>query len=47
VVLGPVKRRTRRPVNEQIIAELVAQIFPRWNPLTSWTRQIEGFQRAA
>ncbi|HEX2462045.1 MAG TPA: hypothetical protein VHJ58_17995, partial [Vicinamibacterales bacterium] len=25
----------------------VAQIFPRWNPLTSWMRQIEGFQRAA
>ena len=27
--------------------ELVAQIFPRWNPLTSWMRQIEDFQRAA
>ena len=27
--------------------ELVAQIFPRWNPLTSWMRQIEEFQRAA
>jgi hypothetical protein len=27
--------------------ELVAQIFPSWNPLTSWMRQIEGFQRAA
>jgi hypothetical protein len=27
--------------------EMVAQIFPRWNPLTSWMRQIEGFQRAA
>jgi hypothetical protein len=26
---------------------LVAQIFPRWNPLTSWMRQIEAFQRAA
>ena len=26
---------------------LVAQICPRWNPLTSWIRQIEGFQRAA
>jgi protein gp37 len=26
---------------------LVAQIFPRWNPLTSWMRQIEDFQRAA
>jgi hypothetical protein len=26
---------------------LVAQIFPRWNPLTSWIRQIEDFQRAA
>ena len=27
--------------------ELVAQICPRWNPLTSWMRQIEDFQRAA
>jgi hypothetical protein len=27
--------------------ELVAQIFPRWDPLTSWMRQIEDFQRAA
>ena len=27
--------------------EMVAQIFPRWNPLTSWMRQIEDFQRAA
>ena len=26
---------------------MVAQIFPRWNPLTSWMRQIEGCQRAA
>jgi hypothetical protein len=26
---------------------LVAQIFPRWNPLTSWMRQIDDFQRAA
>ena len=25
---------------------MVAQIFPRWNPLTSWMRQIEDFQRA-
>ena len=25
---------------------LVAKIFPRWNPLTSWMRQIEEFQRA-
>jgi ABC-type sugar transport system substrate-binding protein len=24
-----------------------AQIFPRWNPLTSWMRQVEDFQRAA
>jgi hypothetical protein len=23
------------------------QIFPRWNPLTSWMRQIEAFQRSA
>ena len=27
--------------------EMVAQIFPRWNPLTSWMRQIEDFQTAA
>jgi hypothetical protein len=27
--------------------EMVAQIFTRWNPLTSWMRRIEGFQRAA
>jgi len=27
--------------------KLVAQICPRWNPLTSWMRQIEDFQRAA
>jgi hypothetical protein len=26
---------------------LVAQIFPGWNPLTSWMRQIEDFQKAA
>jgi hypothetical protein len=26
---------------------LVAQIFPRWNPLTSWMGQIEDYQRAA
>jgi hypothetical protein len=26
---------------------LVAQIFPRWNRLTSWMRQVEDFQRAA
>ena len=26
---------------------LVAQILPRWNPLTSWMRQIADFQRAA
>ena len=26
---------------------LVAQICPRWNPLTSWMRQIEDFQGAA
>ena len=26
---------------------LVDQIFPRWNPLTSWMRQIEDYQRAA
>ena len=27
--------------------EMVAQICPRWNPLTSWMRQVEDFQRAA
>jgi hypothetical protein len=27
--------------------EMVDQIFPRWNPLTSWMRQIEDFQMAA
>jgi hypothetical protein len=32
---------------ETVNERLVAQIFPRWNPLTSWMRQIEGFQRAA
>jgi hypothetical protein len=26
---------------------MVAQIYPRWNPLTSWMRQIEDFQRVA
>ena len=26
---------------------LVAQICPRWNPLTGWMREIEDFQRAA
>ena len=27
--------------------EMVAQICPRWNPLTSWMRQIADFQTAA
>ena len=27
--------------------EMVAQIFPRWNPLTSWMRQFEDLQRVA
>ena len=27
--------------------EMVAQICPRWNPLPSWMRLIEDFQRAA
>ena len=27
--------------------ELVAQICPRWNLLTSWMRQVEAFQRTA
>jgi hypothetical protein len=31
----------------QSFTVLVAQICPRWNPLTSWMRQIEDFQRAA
>ena len=35
--------RTIEDRNERV----VAQIFPRWNPLTSWMRQIEDFQRAA
>ena len=35
--------RTIEDGNERV----VAQIFPRWNPLTSWMRQIEDFQRAA
>ena len=26
---------------------LVAQIFARWNPLTSWIREIDGFQQVA
>jgi hypothetical protein len=26
---------------------VAAQIFPRWNPLTSWMRQIQDFQRTA
>ena len=29
------------------IRNVVAQICPRWNPLTSWIRQIEDFQRVA
>jgi hypothetical protein len=29
------------------LLRLVAQICPRWNPLTSWMRHIEEFQRAA
>ena len=29
------------------IGNVVAQICPRWNPLTSWISQIEDFQRAA
>ena len=30
----------------QGLRNLVAQICPRWNPLTSWMRQMEDFQRA-
>jgi hypothetical protein len=37
-------RAEARPKGER---RLVAQICPRWNPLTSWMRQIEDFQRAA
>jgi hypothetical protein len=33
-----------RPKGER---RMVDQIFPRWNPLTSWMRQIEDFQNAA
>ncbi len=32
---------------QMLMGDLVAQICPRWNPLTSWMRQIEDFQRAA
>jgi hypothetical protein len=39
--------RTDLVRQRRIIDEMVAQIFPRWNPLTSWMRQIEDFQRAA
>ena len=35
-----------RPIEDRN-ERMVAQIFPRWNPLTSWMRQIEEFQRAA
>ncbi len=35
-----------RPIGDEN-RRMVAQIFPRWNPLTSWMRQIEDFQRAA
>ena len=27
--------------------ELVVQICPRWNPLTSWMRQIDALSQAA
>jgi hypothetical protein len=37
-------RAEARPQGER---RMVAQICPRWNPLTSWMRQIEDFQRAA
>ena len=26
---------------------VVAQIFPRWNPLTGWLRHLEALRRAA
>jgi hypothetical protein len=26
---------------------MVAQIFPRWNPVTSWLRQVEHFKKVA
>jgi len=35
------------PCNSASKRRLVAQIFPRWNPLTSWMREIESFQKAA
>jgi hypothetical protein len=31
----------------RINLELVAQICPRWNPMTSWMRHIEAFQATA
>jgi hypothetical protein len=42
--LAEPKLTLRRRSHER---RLVAQIFPKWNPLTSWMRQIEDFQRAA
>ena len=39
------------PLHDWILHRLskvfMAQIFPRWNPLTSWMRQVEDLQRAA
>ena len=32
----------RRSFSEAGERRMVAQIFPRWNPLTSWLRQIDG-----
>jgi hypothetical protein len=38
--------RSSRYADSSRERRLVAQICPRWNPLTRWMRQIEGFQRA-
>ena len=42
-IVGPFSQTLRRHSG----TILVAHIFPRWNPLTSWMRQIEAFQSAA
>jgi hypothetical protein len=58
IVEGPPSRLRRyggHPSSEFMERRMVAQFFspvldqicPRWNPLTSWMRQIEDFQRAA
>jgi hypothetical protein len=42
----PRPARTEEFVSK-LLANLATQIFPRWNPLTSWMRQLEDFQIAA